>query len=440
MPAEREVQRSKQQVTFDDAASRLASLLKTAARMEIVADTCRSTDLGQSLLRLRDSMRSQVWKTGTSDVSLDRIVRIYDRRTRQEGFHVLHDWDGVAERVNDDAIAVDVLNYLRDHRGADRPDATVAAILLDYYFLYLLTLLSLRIWDDGNADDNLERLNALVRDLQGDNGSGHQFVRNAETLLLLGTSHYEPHDQGYITLLEKVRTLNRGHRKNIALVHAGCMGAHLRFGFEATYGRDMLAMRMDNTVDYPWVCFSLATLMREYSHLYGDGVRPVKSSENVDDVAKETIVEAILGGLSSDPRAFVGEAPSSLADVDRSAFIDLFHRHRQDLAEAFERYRPLPDTFSPLSFCFNFSYNVVKGIVVDAVLRGKPWDLTLNDLLTAMPRDDGKARSKETLAKTLMGYARANPDRIRGRLMPVIVYEPRSGHRAFSLLTSKLAG
>jgi hypothetical protein len=190
------------------------------------------------------------------------------------------------------------------------------------------------------------------------------------------------------------------------------------------------------------VCFSLATLMREYSRLHDDGVRPVKNPENAEDVGKDAIVEAILGGLSSDPRAFVGEAPSSLAvhEVDRSAFSDLFHSHRQDLAEAFERYRPLPDTFSPLSFCFNFSYNVVKGIVVDALLRGKPWDLSLNDLLTAMPRDDGRARSKETLARTLMEYARANPDRIRGRLMPVIVYEPRSGHRAFSLLTSKLAG
>ena len=43
------------------------------------------------------------------------------------------------------------------------------------------------------------------------------------------------------------------------------MGSHLRFGFEATYGRDTVVMRDDNVADYPWLCFALATLMREYA-------------------------------------------------------------------------------------------------------------------------------------------------------------------------------
>ena len=38
---------------------------------------------------------------------------------------------------------------------------------------------------------------------------------------------------------------------------------------------------------------------------------------------------------------------------------------------------------------------------------------------------------KEMLANTLMTYARLNPDRIRGRLMPVIVYDPGAGRQAF---------
>ena len=36
------------------------------------------------------------------------------------------------------------------------------------------------------------------------------------------------------------------------------------------------------------------------------------------------------------------------------------------------------------------------------------------------------------LAKTLVAYARSSPDKIRGRLMPVIVYDPRAGREAFS--------
>ena len=39
----------------------------------------------------------------------------------------------------------------------------------------------------------------------------------------------------------------------------------------------------------------------------------------------------------------------------------------------------------------------------------------------------------------LIDYARANPDRINGELTPVIVYEPRAGHRAFRVMMEKLA-
>jgi hypothetical protein len=57
-----------------------------------------------------------------------------------------------------------------------------------------------------------------------------------------------------------------------------------------------------------------------------------------------------------------------------------------------------------------------------------------------MPRGQPIAQSKERLAKTLMGYARANPDTIRGRLMPVIVYDPQAGHQAFAVTMRKLRG
>ena len=37
-----------------------------------------------------------------------------------------------------------------------------------------------------------------------------------------------------------------------------------------------------------------------------------------------------------------------------------------------------------------------------------------------------------------MGYARSNPDRIRGKLMPVIVYDPATGRQAFSVTMQRL--
>jgi hypothetical protein len=37
-----------------------------------------------------------------------------------------------------------------------------------------------------------------------------------------------------------------------------------------------------------------------------------------------------------------------------------------------------------------------------------------------------------------MAYARANPHKIRGKLMPVIVYDPQAGRQAFSVTMRKL--
>jgi hypothetical protein len=109
------------------------------------------------------------------------------------------------------------------------------------------------------------------------------------------------------------------------------------------------------------------------------------------------------------------------------------------LLESFQRYRPSDTAYSPLSFFFNFSHNVVKGTVVDALLWGEAWDVPFNDLLTGVPRAAIEEGSQQLLATTLMAYARSNPDRIRGKLMPVIVYDPQAGRRAYTVAMEKLS-
>jgi hypothetical protein len=242
------------------------------------------------------------------------------------------------------------------------------------------------------------------------------------------------------------------------------MGSHLRFGFEATYNRDTTSMRDDNVADYPWLCFALVTLMREYvaaSESQPEGARAFSafaretSGRATADAPKcgqreggqasgSAIVEAMANGLSADARAFVGAPPASLsrAEVERAEFRDAFLAHRSDLVAEFERHRPVEGTYSPLSLFFNFSHNVLKGTIVDALLRGEPWPVAFNDMVTGLPlvRPEADATDeREPLARRLMDYARENPDRIGGRLMPVIVYDPRAGHRAFRVMMEKLA-
>src|SRR4030095_8325769 len=163
---------------FSDACALLEQLLGGGMRRRIVDEVAHSRDLRTALVRLRDSMRSNVWRTGADEIKLGKTVRSYDALTRSDGFHVIHDWDGIADRVNEDTIPVDVLNYLIERRGSHAADGAELAILLDYYFLHLLELLSLRVWDEGDANENLDRLERLLRLLQGADGSSQQFAAN----------------------------------------------------------------------------------------------------------------------------------------------------------------------------------------------------------------------------------------------------------------------
>jgi hypothetical protein len=419
------------EITFDQAAGLVEAALQGDTRREIVAGVSAKT-LGASLAGLRDAMRAHRFRAGGKQFFLERAVTSFDGRTRADGFHILHDWDGVAQQTNPDIIPVDVLHFLAQQRGADESSGSELAILLDYYFMHVLALLTMRIWDDGDPDENLDRLNAMLIELQGPNGSGQQFAADAETLMLIGTSHFEPEEWGYGKLLTRVRTLNEHHQFKIGLGHASSMGCHLRFGFEAQCGRDTLALRDDNIADYPWLCFALAVVMREYARL---------ADAHIESRDRAVIEEALLNGLTADARAFIGVPPASLSqsEVDRLRLVDAFTRHKPMLLESFQRYRPSDTAYSPLSFFFNFSHNVVKGTVVDAVLWGEAWDVSLNDLLSGVARPGLEDGSQQLLATTLMAYARSNPDRIRGKLMPVIVYDPQSGRRAFTVALEKLS-
>ena len=407
-----------------------------------IVDGLAGKTLGASLLALRDAMRANRFRAAGQQIFLDRVITSFDGRTRAEGFHILHDWDGVSQQTNPDSIPIDVLHFVADQRGAEPATAAELAILLDYYFMHVLALLTMRVWDDGDPNENFASIDRMLADLQGPDGSGQQFAADAATLMLIGTSHYEPEEWGYGRLLARVRTLEDEQQFRIGLGHASSMGCHLRFGFEAQCGRDTLALRDDNIADYPWLCFALAAVMREYARLADAGLTGGRASGDAGaarDIA--VIEESLLNGLTADARAFVGVPPPSLSnsEVDRVRFVDGFRRHKSALLESFQRYRPTDTAYSPLSFFFNFSHNVVKGTVVDALLWGEAWDVPFNDLLTGIPRPGLEDESRQLLATTLMAYARSNPDRIRGKLMPVIVYDPQAGRRAYTIALEKLS-
>jgi hypothetical protein len=151
-------------------------------------------------------------------------------------------------------------------------------------------------------------------------------------------------------------------------------------------------------------------------------------------------VEALLNGLTPDARAFVGTPIATLRahEAERLVVREQLLAYRSRLREEFEPFRPTSQRYSPLSFFFNFSHNVLKGTVVDALLRRQVWPVSLNDLFTTLDIDPEASDRKTLLAATLMAYARRSPQTIRGRLMPVIVYDPSTGREAFGTTLRRL--
>src|SRR5256885_8038811 len=193
-----------QEIAFEDACALMDAALRGAGRREMIADLSKTKELRKALLRLRETMRTHVIRAGARTLALDAFVKRYDHRTCQDGFHVLNDWDGKADHVNDEIIPVDVLDYLIRRRAPEPTDPRALAILLDYYVFHILSLLALRVWDEGDADANLDRLQDLLDALQGPDGSGQRFVADAETLILIATSHFEAVERGYAKLLKRV--------------------------------------------------------------------------------------------------------------------------------------------------------------------------------------------------------------------------------------------
>jgi hypothetical protein len=412
------------QNSFDAACDLLEDALTGGFRQELIDTLLTGGDESQALARLRSAMGAHTFHTPSGGLALRPLVRDFDRKTMKEGFQVLKDWDGRAARFRKEIVAVDMLDYYV-HAGSEAaPVRQGMAVLLDYYFLYLLALLSLRAWDEGDPNQNLGRLETLLQALNGERGGGYPFLETVEGLLWIAISNYHPDDGAYDRLLEKVRSLDEERRMRFALIGSPVLGTHLRWGFEAYYKRDLNLLRRDNFADYPWLLFSLATLMDRYHEMREEGT-------SVED--RREVVLALLNGLTSDPPAFAGTLPPALAAhaEEQARFSRLYHRYREDLLEEFEPFRPSEERYSPIAFHFNFPHNALKAMVGMA-LTGWPLPrLPLESVFEDPEISEREGESPEALARILMEHSRANPEQIGSRRVMVMTYMPRTGLRRF---------
>ena len=160
------------EISFAAACELLEKLLRGDARREILAGFSKSKNSVAALRLLRDAMRSAVFRVRTDTFQLDPIVQTFDSQEPGVGFHILHDWDGKADKLLEEIIPVDVVHYFIGLPPQDYCAPAALAILLDYYFMYILALLAMGAWREGNPNDNLDRVSGLLLNLQSSDGSG----------------------------------------------------------------------------------------------------------------------------------------------------------------------------------------------------------------------------------------------------------------------------
>ena len=405
----------------------LGHVLGGGARSAVLDRALEGGNVRRGLKRLRGSLAGHTFQTAERTVDLADDVVELDRRTREEGFHVLQAWDFREQRFTDDNIPVLMLEF--------EASRTTLAVLLDHYFLHLLALLAMRVWDAPDPDAALARVDELLALLQGPEGSGHQFVSDAETLLMLSVSYFHPEEAAYDRLIERVRTLDADHRTTFALPSAAALGSHLRWGMAVMYGWDVKRMREDNVGDYPWLLFSVTTLMRAYAEAVEAGEEGPRRSE---------LVHGLLNGLSADPWAFVGAPPPALVEhgEEHDACKELIRAHRDTLLEDFRAHRPARTGYSPTAFLFNFPNNVLVAGVTVAVLEDAPRAIPMNALFGAdvpgadAPRADDEARLE--VALKLMQYAGSSRERLDAHGARLVMYAPNPALRCFNLTLAAL--
>ena len=337
-------------------------------------------------------MRSHTFQTGSGTVSLEKLVFDYDERAQREGLHLLHAWDFQRHVFSDEIAPVLLLDHsLALQRKAD--DRMTTGILLDAYLYSVLSLLAARSWDEGDPNDNLDRVAELMRLVET------PYVDDAESLLFLAVSYYHPEEACYGRLLEKARGLDADHQLRMARSCGAMLGAHLRWGYRFMYDRDVERMREDNVVDYPWLSFAIETLEREA------GRNPSQEAD-----------EALLLAVAADPEAYVLQLETDPAELARR-FARLQAGHR---------------SYSPLAFTCNFPANAAVALIASSLEDGRAWR-SLNALFR-------RERESAALAERLMKWSASDPARLGKGGAPLNVHDPAEGVRAWNAVMRELPG
>lgn len=288
-----------------------------------------------------------------------------------------------------------------------------AGVLYATWMVKQIGLLSLRIWDDGDAEagarlavlqQRLDRLNACSAD--------DVMVRDVAWLLhtTLGplTRHLEP----YLVVADRIdRSLPPAGRLGLHEAGARLAGGHLRSQLRyrsdearrSTDDPDTLAItRNSNSLDSALLVGDLVPLLSAYQAAVRMG----------DDARRVELADAILQGLSADPELFVTRwdllVPSTVVerafiatdDRGRPCYTPLGARHIErlghyrallgelaaDLRADATRLAPGPGTYSPYGVSYGFITDVLANMAMARLVGQPSLSLSLEDTFASQGR------------------------------------------------------
>ena len=384
---------------FSRACELVEAALAADERRRVIQELCARQSPSRALARVAGALRANLRDLDPKYAALDGLVTALDARTRCDGFHVLHDWDGAADRFNQ-----------RPSRSTSRRSRSAAAVTARHEIAAASCSTTTISIARAAVAARLGRYDPTRTSTAGrcHGAAPQERPRLASRPATLFDGHGATSRTGRLTRCSTESALIAG----IVLPSRSITrsrSCHLRFG-RGVVRRDVGVMRRQR--------------------------RRLPVALRVDHAS--TMPPATTDRRSVDQRPCPD--PSSLLASDD--FVERLRPHRDGL----RRVRALPAGREGL-FAIAFFFNLPQrrqGPGRGRVLRARPWPVSLNDLLTSLPPEGGSyasvasGLSRKDAAGTLMEHARRSPARIRGRLTPAIVYDTATGRHAYGATMRRL--
>jgi hypothetical protein len=298
-----------------------------------------------------------------------------------------------------------------------------AHTLFNLYLIRCLALLSMRVWDAGDAGspgapDRLSQVQSLLDQLWKTAPADHPvLVRDARWLIPVAQSPTTDELAGYLEVAEQIaETFSEAERIEIHKAGVQMAGGHLRsqlrhVSTQKSVSLDenslVLSTRKSNALDLALLIQGLVPLLAAYEDAYEP------AGQSGDGRKRLELAAAICQGISPDPELFLNRldllGPYSMiehlflrTDPDGHAVYTPMGRRHVQLLQEYEalirrvskplyddcpHFRPVDGTYSPYGVLYGYSSNLIEHMAFKTLQAGADTRFSLEDVFAGGEAD-----------------------------------------------------